>query len=227
MAFSKRPKTLLDILPDEIRRRIWELALVEDAHINTSDAILAAERYNSSKYRACRDGKELPPPPNDAVNSTYPRLQPALLATCHQIRREAFVIYYGENTFTVEMTHQLPAFIKQLDHKAFHVMKPIRVTIAPIEFWLQAKHYFATLYQPPLDPELPDESWAKPFCALPVHVKGEGTVYVTEAQLQKYFEEQVHQKMVKGKRDIVKVTTVCTIVRRACPRLGSRRRFSL
>lgn len=97
MAFSKRPKTLLDILPDEIRRRIWELALVEDAHINTSDAILAAERYNSSKYRACRDGKELPPPPNDAVNSTYPRLQPALLATCHQIRREAFVIYYGEN----------------------------------------------------------------------------------------------------------------------------------
>ena len=97
MAPSKRPKTLLDILPAEIRCRIYELALIEDAPINTSDAILAASRHNDSKRRAQRYGKKVPPPPNDAVNSTFPRLQPALLATCRQFRYEAYCIYYAEN----------------------------------------------------------------------------------------------------------------------------------
>ncbi|EME41069.1 hypothetical protein DOTSEDRAFT_56107 [Dothistroma septosporum NZE10] len=192
MASGTRPKTMLDALPREFRDKIYRLVLVGKAPIDNSDAILAAKRHSISKWRALREGKAPPPPPNDTVNGQYPRLQPALLATCRQIFCETYPIYYAENTFAVELATQIDPFLQNLHPAVMKVINPIRVLAPPMRSLPQLHFFFETLTA-----DVEFAAYARRFSALPVEVEGEGTVYVPEREMRDFEEVQV-TKMIDG-----------------------------
>jgi hypothetical protein len=155
----------LDLLPAELRNRIYHLVLVIAPY-----TIKVTRGRNSPFQKALRQIR-----PQDATQArATPR--PALLQTCRQIRREASGIYNTQNTFVVGEWRE------ERSHYADHIRR-----------WLQplAPWYYPRLQLIYLCVEEYDEYWAAAFVSgILEEIRGVG-MYLPPKKIAVGFEDFV------------------------------------